>query len=65
MKRKQYAPFVMVGAAAILGFSIASIYVRRARYTRRERELEVAQQAWEGEGGAVILPQVAEEPVTG
>lgn len=51
---------VIFAALTIIGCSIQSIRVRRKRRVEQRQQLEVAQQTWEDEGGAV-LPSREEE----
>jgi hypothetical protein len=45
---------VVFAALTIIGCSISSIRACRTRRVEQQQQLEVAQQTWEDEGGAVV-----------
>jgi hypothetical protein len=54
MKREDCSTAAVVFAAlVIIGCSVNSIMANRKRRTEQREQSEVAQQTWEGEGGAV------------
>ena len=65
MKRNDLTPAAVIFAAlTIIGCSVSSIRACRKRRVQRERRLELAQQDWEAEGGAVLPDPEEQSPLT-